>query len=166
MVKALSLEVQEAAYLRRRILQHKSKPSIASWTFAAKLRELRGREGLTQSAFAERLSVPKRTYIAWEAGSSIPSLDIVPRLVDEFAITPAWLFQVDETLGSFSYDAERIRRIFSTLNAAASEYGIDATPEHILVMSLAVFEGVPKHDAVAIEAAKAHFKAVKSTRER
>jgi DNA-binding XRE family transcriptional regulator len=49
----------------------KRKPAAASW--AARLKALRERLGITQREAAERADIPLRTWIAWENGQNDPS---------------------------------------------------------------------------------------------
>lgn len=57
-----------------------------------KLRDLRKRNGLTQSALASKVGVTRVTIARIEAGTRIPSPDFVKKVMKEFelSIVEAW----------------------------------------------------------------------------
>lgn len=48
--------------------------------FAARLRELRVKAGLSQVELAERLNVPQSTVSRWETAANAPPLNLAPTL--------------------------------------------------------------------------------------
>lgn len=63
--------------------------------FSENLKKLRLREGLTQDAFAERLGVTKYLIYLYENEKSVPKIDILLKICNEFNVTPNWLLGFD-----------------------------------------------------------------------
>jgi transcriptional regulator with XRE-family HTH domain len=62
--------------------------------FGAKLRQLRERDGLTQTNLAQRLGLASHSHIAkLEAGQDRPSLDLVARTARLFEVTTDYLLR-------------------------------------------------------------------------
>lgn len=58
-----------------------------------RLREVRSETGLSQTAFAQKLGMPFRTYQALEGGERGVSVDVVDALFEHCAINPLWLLR-------------------------------------------------------------------------
>ncbi len=56
---------------------------------AARVKEVRGLLGLSQSLFADFLGVSVKTVHAWEAGRNVPQ-GIARRFMDEIAVNPTY----------------------------------------------------------------------------
>lgn len=56
--------------------------SIYQGRFAARLRELREKAGLSQVELAERLNVPRSNIARWETAANIPALKLFPALAN------------------------------------------------------------------------------------
>ena len=56
--------------------------------FTSNLRRLRKKAGLSQDAFAEKLSVSRQTVSSWEHGNSYPDLDMLVRISNALATDP------------------------------------------------------------------------------
>lgn len=63
--------------------------------FSENLKKLRLREGLTQDAFAERLCVTKYLIYLYENEKSVPKIDTLLKICNEFHVTPNWLLGFD-----------------------------------------------------------------------
>lgn len=50
--------------------------------FAARLRELREKAGLSQVELAERLNVPRSNIARWETAANVPALKLFPALAN------------------------------------------------------------------------------------
>lgn len=59
----------------------------------SRLREVRKDTGLSQTAFAQKLSMPFRSYQAIEGGERGISVEAVDSLYENFAINPLWLLR-------------------------------------------------------------------------
>lgn len=59
--------------------------------FAKRLRERREAKKLTQQELGEKVGVKKATICGWEAGRSIPNLDVVNKLADALGTTGQYL---------------------------------------------------------------------------
>jgi len=60
-----------------------------------RLKELRARDGLTQSDLADRLDVSRQTVIAIENGRYDPSLPLAFKIADAFALDIEQIFTPD-----------------------------------------------------------------------
>ncbi len=60
-----------------------------------RLKELRARDGLTQSDLADRLDVSRQTVIAIENGRYDPSLPLAFKIADAFALRIEQIFTPD-----------------------------------------------------------------------
>lgn len=60
-----------------------------------RLKELRARDGLTQSDLADRLDVSRQTVIAIENGRYDPSLPLAFKIADAFALPIEQIFTPD-----------------------------------------------------------------------
>lgn len=60
-------------------------------TFATRVKELRKKQGLTQSGLAESLGLAKVTITMWERGVNKPTTDRLFSIADYFNVTPAYL---------------------------------------------------------------------------
>lgn len=59
--------------------------------FGARLRECRESAGLTQQTLATSLGVRTATLVAWEKGSSAPTLANATQLAEHFGVSLDWL---------------------------------------------------------------------------
>lgn len=56
-----------------------------------RIKELRNAHGLTQVEFAKRLSVSKQAVSNWENNNIQPSIDMLVKIADYFAVTTDYL---------------------------------------------------------------------------
>ncbi len=71
-------------------------------TLGNKIRELRRRDGRTQEALADALSVTSQAVSRWESGGCYPDMELLPAIANYFGIT------IDELFG---YQNDRERKI-------------------------------------------------------
>ena len=64
----------------------------AAEQFAARLRTLRHRQGLTQAVAARAAGVRVATWRAWEHGTALPLVTRIPRIASAMAVNAAELF--------------------------------------------------------------------------
>ena len=64
--------------------------------FCCRLRELRRKNGYTQSSLAKALGVSQSTIGNWEAGIRLPNLDTLERITHLFGISVGWFFGEQE----------------------------------------------------------------------
>lgn len=64
--------------------------------FCCRLRELRRKNGYTQSSLAKALGVSQSTIGNWEAGIRLPNLDTLERITRLFGISVGWFFGEQE----------------------------------------------------------------------
>ena len=57
------------------------------FTLGIKIRELRHREGRTQEALAEALSVTSQAVSRWESGGSYPDIELLPSIANYFNVS-------------------------------------------------------------------------------
>ena len=66
--------------------------------FNEKLRELRGRAGLTQEELAERLYVSRTAISKWESGRGYPNIESLKAIAKFFSVTLDELLSADEAI--------------------------------------------------------------------
>lgn len=71
-------------------------------TFATRLKELRGKSGLSQPQLAQEIGVTKQTISLWERGPRRPDFQTMENLADFFNVKLGYLIGEidDDTLGS------------------------------------------------------------------
>ena len=75
-----------------------------------KIRELRDKNGLTQSSLAKRLQISRSAVNAWEMGISVPSTQYIVELADYFNVSTDYILEIgnDETVNiSFLTESEK-----------------------------------------------------------
>lgn len=138
-------------------MQQELQKFAIEWSFAAKLRELRGDRRLTQAVMADRLGVAKRTYIAWEHGSAKPTVDVVCRIEDEFEVSAIWLFDRDNAVPITAAGASRLERIFNELYDHARCCASVVSAKAVLRLANHIARGAASQDFYALERAKLHL---------
>lgn len=63
----------------------------------ARLKEIRRASGLSQTAFAQSLGMPARTYQAYEGGERDLSLEALDQLYAHYDVNPLWLLRGEGT---------------------------------------------------------------------
>ena len=61
--------------------------STYSGRFAARLRELRDKQGLTTREISEKTGIPKSTIEDWDVGRKSPSIEKLPILAESLGVT-------------------------------------------------------------------------------
>ena len=79
------------------------------FTLGIKIRELRHRDGRTQEALAEALSVTSQAVSRWESGGSYPDIELLPSIANYFNVS------IDELFG---YSRERESKLKDILEKA------------------------------------------------
>ena len=64
---------------------------------AEKIKTLREKQDLTQSAFAKRLGITRSSVNAWELGISVPSTQYIVELAHIFSVSTDYLLGVDSS---------------------------------------------------------------------
>ena len=72
----------------------------------SRLRELRRKNGYTQTSFAEVLGVSQPTVSNWEAGTQEPNFDTLKRITRLFGVSVGWLFEEQEIMA----ELEQVKR--------------------------------------------------------
>lgn len=86
-----------------------------------RIKQIRKKEGYTQSAFGEKLGVKGNTVTGWETGIRIPSEAIIKSICREFHVNETWLrtgvgeMQAEET------HQEKLAAFFSDVLATAPD---------------------------------------------
>lgn len=124
------------------------------WSFAVRLRQFRGERNLTQEQVAGALGVSKRTYVAWEAGTSSPSVNVVAMMAAAFDITPAWFFETDKEGPMLAGTGARVERLFARLLQIAADLGVSIEPLKLLRFAHHIAEGPPRQDHFALKEAE------------
>lgn len=70
----------------------------ATMIFAQRLKQLRSQQQLTQQQMSERLNMDQSTYSRYENGNTIPAIDVILRIVEEFNVSADWLLGNDKKL--------------------------------------------------------------------
>ena len=76
-----------------------------------RIRQLRGRAGITQEQLGEKLGVTAQSISKWETGAAMPDITLLPRLAEEFGVTIDELFDLT--------NEQRLRRIESRMEQEA-----------------------------------------------
>lgn len=66
-------------------------------TLGEKIQKLRKQRGLSQEAFAEKVTVTRQTISKWELGQSLPDLDFIAQLSDIFNVSSDYLIKDEMT---------------------------------------------------------------------
>ena len=90
--------------------------------FCCRLRELRRKNGYTQSSLAKALGVSQSTIGNWEAGIRLPNLDTLERITRLFGISVGCFFGEQEIKAEL--EQIRVSGILLCLKFAASVSGI------------------------------------------
>ena len=64
---------------------------------AEKIKTLREKQNLTQSALAKRLGITRSSVNAWELGISVPSTQYIVELAHIFSVSTDYLLGVDSS---------------------------------------------------------------------
>lgn len=72
----------------------------------SRLRELRRKNGYTQSGLAKKLNVSQPTIASWEAGIRRPNIDTLERITRLFGVSVGWLFGEQE----IKAELEKVKR--------------------------------------------------------
>lgn len=64
---------------------------------AEKIKQLREKNGLTQSTLAKKLNVTRSSVNAWEMGISVPSTTLLVELARLFQVSTDFLLGIDST---------------------------------------------------------------------
>ncbi|MGM9646862.1 MAG: helix-turn-helix transcriptional regulator [Eubacteriales bacterium] len=75
--------------------------------FAARLRLLRCRKGLTQGEVAKSLSLTVQAVSKWETGRNLPDIALLPAIADLYGVTIDELFRTKTEEGLSGVDTDR-----------------------------------------------------------
>lgn len=122
---------------------------------AQRIIAVRKASGLNQTAFADSLGFPRRTYLGWERAESMPPvllLDVLDRL---YGIDPLWLLRGPDlrprTTG-YSIDWDRLERLVTKVTALRESLGMATDPPQALRHARTLFVKPPKDDEENVQA--------------
>ncbi len=78
-----------------------------NYHFAARLRLLRCRKGLTQSEVAKSLSLTVQAVSKWETGRNLPDISLLPDIADLYGVTIDELFRAKTEEGLSNVGTDR-----------------------------------------------------------
>ncbi len=83
-------------------------------TFATRLKELRGKSGLSQPQLAQEIGVTKQTISLWERGPRRPDFQTMENLSDFFNVKLGYLLgEIDDDTPAVEMDDESAARVFT-----------------------------------------------------
>ena len=73
---------------RKTVARQRKEPDLTTYSgrFAARIRALRDKTGMSADEFAEKHGFNRATYYGWEVGKSFPHYDLLPKLAQAFGI--------------------------------------------------------------------------------
>ena len=74
---------------RKTVARQRKEPDLTTYSgrFAARIRALRDKTGMSADEFAEKHGFNRTTYYSWEIGYATPSFDKLPELAKAFGIS-------------------------------------------------------------------------------
>lgn len=109
--------------------------------------------GLNQTAFAERLGFPRRTYLSWEKGGITPSAAFLERLVEEFQVDPIWLLSGPGDRPRYhgsTIDWDRMHRLHTIIHDMMIDLKRKPTAAQTSILVKGLYEVFPSEEADAI----------------
>lgn len=83
-------------------------------TFATRLKELRGKSGLSQPQLAQEIGVTKQTISLWERGPRRPDFQTMENLADYFNVKLGYLLgEIDDDTPAVELDDESAARVIT-----------------------------------------------------
>lgn len=93
---------------------------MATNIFGQRLKLLRSTLQLSQTEFAESLSIPQPTISGYEKGKNFPTIDVVVVIADKYKVSIDWLCGRDEFERDIIINNNAINRIKNCINARIS----------------------------------------------
>ena len=87
-------------------------------TFSSRIKELRSSRGLTQTEFAEKINTTQATLSSYENSDKTPSLDIVKKIAEVFAVSIDWLLGLSDIVSNKPRTYADVIRMLFKLEAA------------------------------------------------
>lgn len=81
--------------------------------FSNKIKELRKHNKINQKEFAKSINVTQSALSMYENGTSLPSVDVIAKIVDTYNVSYDWFFGVEENRVSFLTPVDMIKFILS-----------------------------------------------------
>ena len=80
--------MRESSKKKKNVVNRRKEPDLSTYSgrFAARLRSLRDKTGMSADEFAEMHGFNRATYYGWEVGKSAPHYDLLPELAKAFGI--------------------------------------------------------------------------------
>lgn len=110
---------------------------------AQRLARVRADSGLNQSQFAERIAIPKRTYLGWERAETEPPIWMLKAIHREFGVDPVWILNgPGETPVQHNsvLDRQRLVRLMGEVSRYLEEFKLKLDNEHLLDLALTVLD--------------------------
>lgn len=103
---------------------------------ADRIRELREKNGYTQSVLAKKLGITRSAENAWEMGINIPSAQNIVELSKIFKVSTDYILAVDhqETIDISSLTNEEKAIIYSLLNCFNQYRGYDSIKKEFCML--------------------------------
>jgi transcriptional regulator with XRE-family HTH domain len=114
-----------------------------------RLRAVRVRAGLAQTAFGEALGYSRRAVINWEQNAAEPSISMLDKLCRLFDVDPKWVVMGEDLTPCARYgstDWARFDRIANEVKAACTQIGVGFEDEVHVELVRDLFDDDPGDD--------------------